>query len=90
MLILHEKNVAGLVFIVIMFYRNTCFFFFFFFFFLFFDFFFCFLFFFCFVFSNSVDPDQTLRSAMTDLSLHFLQITLLGVTRRNWDKKKIT
>ena len=33
------------------------------------------------VFANSGDPDQTLHSAASDLGLHFLPITLLGVSR---------
>ena len=32
------------------------------------------------VFANSEDPDQTLHSAATDLGLHFLPVTLLGVS----------
>ena len=31
-------------------------------------------------FANSEDPDQTPRSAASDLGLHFLPVTLLGVT----------
>ena len=30
---------------------------------------------------NSVDPDQTLRSVASDLSLHCLQVPLLEVSR---------
>ena len=30
------------------------------------------------LFANSGDPDQTPRSAASDLGLHFLPITLLG------------
>ena len=33
--------------------------------------------------ANRVDPDQTPRSAASDLGLHCLQITLLGVARTN-------
>ena len=33
--------------------------------------------------ANSVDPDQTLHSAASDLGLHCLPITLFGVSRRN-------
>ena len=33
------------------------------------------------VFANSEDPDQTPRSAASDLGLHCLPITLLGVSR---------
>ena len=33
------------------------------------------------LFANSGDPDQTPRSAASDLGLHCLQITLLGVSR---------
>ena len=32
------------------------------------------------LFANSGDPDQTPRSAASDLGLHCLQITLLGVS----------
>ena len=32
------------------------------------------------LFSNSGDPDQTPRSAASDLGLHCLPITLLGVS----------
>ena len=33
--------------------------------------------------ANRVDPDQTPRSAASDLGLHCLQITLLGVSKTN-------
>ena len=33
------------------------------------------------LFANSGDPDQMLHSAVSDLGLHYLQITLLGVSR---------
>ena len=33
------------------------------------------------LFANSVDADQTLRSVGSDLSLHCLSITLLGISR---------
>ena len=36
------------------------------------------------LFANSGDPDQTPRSAASDLGLHCLPITLLGVTRLQW------
>ena len=38
--------------------------------------------------ANSGDPDQTLRTAASDLVLHHLQITLglLGVSRLQWVK----
>ena len=42
------------------------------------------------VFANSKDPDQTPRSAASDLGLHCLQITLLGVSRlQRVDRKKM-
>ena len=37
------------------------------------------------VFANSGDSDQTPRSAASDLGLHCLPITLLGVSRLQWD-----
>ena len=42
------------------------------------------------LFANSGDPDQTLRSAASDLGLglHCLPITLLGVSRLQWVKRK--
>ena len=38
------------------------------------------------VFANSEYPDQTPHSAASDLGLHRLQITRLGVSRLQWDK----
>ena len=38
-------------------------------------------------FANSGDPDQMPRSAAFDLGLHFLTITLLGVSRLQWAKQ---
>ena len=38
------------------------------------------------LYANSGDPDQTPRSAASDLSLHCLPITLLGVSRLKWVK----
>ena len=40
------------------------------------------------LFANSGDPDQTPRSAASDLSLHCLQSTLLGVSRLQWVKHR--
>ena len=40
------------------------------------------------LFANSGDPDQTPHSAASDLGLHCLPITLLGVFRLQWVKKK--
>ena len=37
-------------------------------------------------FANSGDPDQTLRSAASDLGLQCLPITLLRVSRLQWVK----
>ena len=34
--------------------------------------------------ANSVEPDLTPRSAVSDLSLHYLPITLLGFSRLKW------
>ena len=34
--------------------------------------------------ANSGDPDQMLHSAASDLGLHCLPITLLGVSRLQW------
>ena len=39
-------------------------------------------------FANSGDPDQTPRSAASDLGLHCLSITLLRVSRLQWVKFK--
>ena len=36
------------------------------------------------VFANSEDPDQTPLSAVSDLGLHCLPITLSGVSRLQW------
>ena len=36
------------------------------------------------LFANSGNPDQMPHSAASDLGLHCLQITLLGVSRLNW------
>ena len=36
------------------------------------------------VFANSEDPDQTPRSAASDLGLYCLPNTLLGVSRLQW------
>ena len=36
------------------------------------------------LFANSEDPDQTPHSEASDLGLHFLPITLLGVSRLQW------
>ena len=38
------------------------------------------------LFANSEDPDQTPRSAASDLGLHCLPITLFGVSRLQWAK----
>ena len=38
------------------------------------------------LFANSGDPDQTPRSAASDLGLHCLPITLLAVSRLQWIK----
>ena len=38
------------------------------------------------LFANSGDPDQTPLSAVADLGLHCLQITLLEVSRLQWVK----
>ena len=38
------------------------------------------------LFANSGDPDQTPRSAASDLGLHCLAITILGVSRLQWVK----
>ena len=38
------------------------------------------------LFANSGDPDQTPRSAASDLGLHCLSVTLLGVSRLQWVK----
>ena len=36
------------------------------------------------LFANSGDPDQMGHSAVSDLGLHCLPITLLGVSRLQW------
>ena len=38
-------------------------------------------------FANSGDPDQTPRSAASDLDLHCLPVTLLRVSRLQWIKE---
>ena len=38
------------------------------------------------LFANSGDPDQTPRSAASDLGLRCLPVTLLGVSRLQWVK----
>ena len=38
------------------------------------------------LFANSGDPDQTPHSAVSDLGLHCLLITFLGVTSLQWVK----
>ena len=39
------------------------------------------------VFANSEDPNQTPRSAASDLGLHSFPVTLLGVSRLQWVRK---
>ena len=39
------------------------------------------------LFANSGDPDQTPLSAVSDLGLHCLPITLLRVSRLQWAKE---
>ena len=41
------------------------------------------------LFANSVDPDQIPCSAASDLGLHCLQITPLGVSRLEWVNKSL-
>ena len=36
------------------------------------------------LFANSGDPDQTPRSAASDLGLHCLSVTFLGLSRLQW------
>ena len=36
------------------------------------------------LFANSGDPDQTPRSAASDLDMHCLPVTLLGLSRLQW------
>ena len=38
------------------------------------------------LFANSGDPDQMPHSAASDLGLHILPITLLGVSKQQWAK----
>ena len=38
------------------------------------------------LFANIGDPDQTLHSAASDLDLHYLPNTLLGISRLQWVK----
>ena len=38
------------------------------------------------IFANNRDPDQTPRSAASDLGLHCLPVALLGVSRLQWVK----
>ena len=40
------------------------------------------------LFANSGDPGQTPRSAASDLGLHGLPVTLLGVSRLQWVKAR--
>ena len=42
------------------------------------------------LFANSGDPDQRQHSAASDLGLHCLQNTLLGVSRLQWVKKLVS
>ena len=39
------------------------------------------------LYANSGDPDQTLHSVASDLGLHCVPITLLWVSRLQWDKQ---
>ena len=41
------------------------------------------------IFANSGAPDQMLHSAASDLGLHCLPITLLGVSQLKWVKVNI-
>ena len=41
------------------------------------------------LFANSGDPDQMPRSAGSDLGLHYLLITLLGISRLQWVKEDL-
>ena len=41
------------------------------------------------LFANSGDPDQTPRSAASDLGLHCLSIILLGFSRLQWVKQSV-
>ena len=38
------------------------------------------------LFANCGDPDQTPHSAVSDLGLHCLPVTLFGVSRLQWAK----
>ena len=40
-----------------------------------------------FLFANSSDPAQTPRFTASDLGLHCLPVTLLGVSRLQWNKR---
>ena len=40
------------------------------------------------LFANSGDPDQTPRSAASDLGLHCLPVIRLGVSSLQWVKKE--
>ena len=42
------------------------------------------------IFANSGDPDQTPLNAASDLGLHYLPLTLLGVCRLQWVNTKST
>ena len=39
--------------------------------------------------ANNVDPDQTPNYVASDLGLHWLTITLLRVSRKEWAKEQI-
>ena len=41
------------------------------------------------LFANSGNPDQMLHSVASDLGLHCLPITLLGVSRLQWVQFKV-
>ena len=41
------------------------------------------------LFANSGDPDQTLRSASSELGPHCLPITILGVSKLQWVKSDV-
>ena len=41
------------------------------------------------LFANSGDPDQMLHSAASDLGLHRLPVTLLRISRLQWDKELV-
>ena len=41
------------------------------------------------LFANSGDPDQTPPSAASDLGLHCLPVTFLGVSRLQWVKYSV-